>query len=390
MAEEKKPEGKPASPSTSEKDPFIELVTLVVIVIVLASLVGGLTSFFSRSDVSGGGAWYDRFTPIGILRSHTKPLSSLSNPIGARVVSLNNTDVYNTPGGKKIGSHKRGDKGKVLQGPVEIDGEKYYYVDFDTDPDGWVKEGDVGATSVPVSSVYDPIGSRVENVNDANVYDEKGNKIGSHKADDKGRITKGPIYINGEKYWYVDYDKGVDGWVSESDLGVLVASEPSPFERFILWFTGLFGWIKFTMYLFAIICIFAIIYLFRKINAIAVEQRKLFYPEIKAEEAKVNSKWQRILDYVDSANENDWRLAIIEADIMLDELLDKIGLPGNTIGDKLKLVEKSDFTTLDNAWEAHKFRNSIAHEGASFIINQREAKRVIDLFGTVFEEFEII
>lgn len=390
MAEEKKPEGKPAGVSTAEKDPFIELVTILFIVIVLASLTAGLSSLFGNVNGGANGVpWYEKFTPTGIMKANTRSLSSLSNPIGARVVSLKNTDVYDSPGGKKIGSHKAGDKGKVLQGPVEINGEKYYYVDYDTDPDGWVKEGDVGATSVPVSSVFDPVGSRVENTNDANVYDENGNKIGSHKAGDKGKITKGPIYINGEKYWYVDYDSGADGWVKESDLGVLV-DEPNIFERFILWFFGLFGWIRLILYLLSLIFIAFIIYLFIRINKIAAEQRKLFYPETKVEESPINPKWQRVLDYVESTNENDWRLAIIEADIILGELLDTMNIYGETIGDKLKIVEASDFRTLDSAWEAHKFRNSIAHEGASFLINQREAKRVIGLFQTVFEEFEII
>ena len=67
-----------------------------------------------------------------------------------------------------------------------------------------------------------------------------------------------------------------------------------------------------------------------------------------------------------------------------------MSLPGNTIGEKLKAVEKSDFISLDNAWEAHKVRNSIAHEGMNHILNQREVNRVIDMYKTVFEEFRII
>jgi hypothetical protein len=75
---------------------------------------------------------------------------------------------------------------------------------------------------------------------------------------------------------------------------------------------------------------------------------------------------------------------------MLGELLDKLSLPGDTIGDKLKVVEKSDFRTLDDAWEAHKVRNRISHDGDGFVLNQREAKIVIGLYKNVFEEFQII
>jgi len=134
-----------------------------------------------------------------------------------------------------------------------------------------------------------------------------------------------------------------------------------------------------------------IMYLLNKIKNLRAIEKKLLYPEIATEEkAYVNPQWERILGHIESLNENDWRLAIIEADIMLSDILDKLALPGDTMGDKLKAVEKSDFTTVENAWEAHKIRNQIAHEGASFMLNQHEAKRVIGLYESVFREFQVI
>lgn len=104
----------------------------------------------------------------------------------------------------------------------------------------------------------------------------------------------------------------------------------------------------------------------------------------------VNPKWNKVQEHINSKNPADWRLAILEADIILDEMLDKMGYHGATIGEKLKMVEQSDFTTINSAWEAHKIRNSIAHEGSDFLISQREAERVIALFKQVFEEFKYI
>lgn len=102
------------------------------------------------------------------------------------------------------------------------------------------------------------------------------------------------------------------------------------------------------------------------------------------------AKWKQIVAHSESQVPSDWRLCIIEADIILEDLLGTLNLPGDTIGDKLKAVEKSDFLTLDSAWEAHKVRNQIAHEGSNFLLNQREARRVISLYEAVFKEFHII
>lgn len=103
-----------------------------------------------------------------------------------------------------------------------------------------------------------------------------------------------------------------------------------------------------------------------------------------------NPKWKLVEEHINSEDPNKWKLAILEADIMLAEMLDKLSLPGESIGEKLKAVESSDFGTIEQAWEAHKIRNAIAHQGSDFLLNQRETKRVIGLYADVFKEFEII
>jgi hypothetical protein len=113
-------------------------------------------------------------------------------------------------------------------------------------------------------------------------------------------------------------------------------------------------------------------------------------PKEEPQKRAVNPRWQSVLTRLGSLSEGDWRLAVIEADIILDEMLSRMGYHGEGIGEKLKNVEKSDFATLDLAWEAHKIRNRIAHDGPAFHLTHNEAKRVIGLFQKVFEEFYFI
>ena len=103
-----------------------------------------------------------------------------------------------------------------------------------------------------------------------------------------------------------------------------------------------------------------------------------------------NPKWKIVEEHINSDDANKWKLAILESDIILSELLDSLQLPGDGVGEKLKNVEASDFDHIEEAWEAHKIRNAIAHQGSDFLLTQREAKRVIRLYKSVFEEFRII
>lgn len=104
----------------------------------------------------------------------------------------------------------------------------------------------------------------------------------------------------------------------------------------------------------------------------------------------VNEKWEKVLVHINSNNSSDWKLAILECDIILSDILEKMGYMQESIGEKLKSIEPSDFTNIEAAWEAHKIRNAIAHEGSDFMMNEREAKRVIGLYEAVFREFEYI
>jgi hypothetical protein len=99
-----------------------------------------------------------------------------------------------------------------------------------------------------------------------------------------------------------------------------------------------------------------------------------------------HGKLALIEGHASSDNPNDWRLAIIEADIMLEDLLEEHHIPGNTIGERLKHMSHSTLHSLDEAWSAHKVRNEIAHKGGDFILTKRIANETIAKYKKVFEE----
>lgn len=103
-----------------------------------------------------------------------------------------------------------------------------------------------------------------------------------------------------------------------------------------------------------------------------------------------NPRWNTVLKRMESGNEADWRLAIIEADIILSEMLSKMGYKGESIADKLKQVEESDFKTIQSAWSGHKIRNNIAHGGSEYHLSKGEAEKAISFYKEVFEEFYFI
>ncbi|MFA7285916.1 MAG: hypothetical protein WC011_03680 [Candidatus Paceibacterota bacterium] len=127
------------------------------------------------------------------------------------------------------------------------------------------------------------------------------------------------------------------------------------------------------------------------------EQIRLYAEKQKAREQKIqnagapkNPRWLAVTEYINSENQNDWRLAIIEADSMLESLVDNLGFKGDTFGEKLKSIDPNKFKSLSALWDAHNVRNRIAHEGTEFGISHYEAKRVISIYEQIFRDYAFI
>ena len=144
--------------------------------------------------------------------------------------------------------------------------------------------------------------------------------------------------------------------------------------------------------LIAILLIALIVYLKIRIKELK-ETPHIFLSKVELEgqlQKTKNDRWEKVLEYINSHNASEWKLAILEADNMLDDLTKKMGYQGMNLGERLKSVDINTFSSLDYAWEAHRVRNKIAHEGSDYILNHYEAKRVVALFERVFKDFNYI
>ena len=146
----------------------------------------------------------------------------------------------------------------------------------------------------------------------------------------------------------------------------------------------------------ALFLVIAIIYCIEQLKVIRKKEELIYdtktepaYQETTAGDSVLSSRWERVKQHLDSNNQNDWKQAILEADIILDEILTSMGYRGESVGEKLKRVASGDMKSLQSAWEAHKVRNNIAHE-PGFVLGHHEAKAAIANYRSVFEEFYYI
>jgi hypothetical protein len=109
--------------------------------------------------------------------------------------------------------------------------------------------------------------------------------------------------------------------------------------------------------------------------------------EEEEEEKQTHPGMEKIEEHMEIGSESSYRMAIIEADNILYEILRKAGYSGESLGEMLTNASPANFRSLENAWEAHRVRNYVAHEGSNFQLSEREARRIVSLYKSVFREF---
>ena len=77
--------------------------------------------------------------------------------------------------------------------------------------------------------------------------------------------------------------------------------------------------------------------------------------------AAYQTRFLEIENKLKQDNPASYQLTIINGDKLLDKALIEMGVPGKTMGDRLKRAG-GRFTNLNAVWRAHKLRNAIAHE----------------------------
>ena len=158
------------------------------------------------------------------------------------------------------------------------------------------------------------------------------------------------------------------------------------------WLAYLWFWIVIVGYALSILGLCVIVYTTMRLFNLRKHEERFYSTLLVSPESQggVSSRWQHIESLAGGTSMSEWREAIIEADIMLDDMLTRDGYVGAGVGEKLKAADPENFHTLQDAWEAHKVRNQIAHEGSAFNLSEPLARRTIARYANVFREFKVI
>ncbi len=130
--------------------------------------------------------------------------------------------------------------------------------------------------------------------------------------------------------------------------------------------------------------------LFLAIRAIAKLIRRLSAGErLEGMDRKaIQARWAEVERMAEAGGEMNVKIAVMEADKLLDHALKAMAMPGKTLGDRLKFAAYR-YPKIRNVWNAHRLRNSLAHE-ASFYLDPGLARRAIRDFKEALQTLTLL
>lgn len=104
---------------------------------------------------------------------------------------------------------------------------------------------------------------------------------------------------------------------------------------------------------------------------------------------KVQRRFEEILARLDSENPSQFKVAVLEADQLADELLSGSGYTGQNMGERLKGIHPGQIESYEDLLAAHAIRNRIVHE-QDFTLSQMEARDLLESYRKFFAEMEML
>ncbi|MFH1423884.1 MAG: hypothetical protein ABIG29_02980 [Candidatus Nealsonbacteria bacterium] len=151
-------------------------------------------------------------------------------------------------------------------------------------------------------------------------------------------------------------------------------------------------WVQFTFLSIGLILLIAIIILIFKTHYyqwLFVQDFWEFLTTRPFGAKRITKIWNKIINRLSTGAESESKMAVIEADDLLDASLKRMGFIGQTLEEKLGKLTSATVGNLDDVYAAHKVRNNIVHN-PDYRLSQDEAKATLGAYQRAFNSLQIL
>lgn len=115
----------------------------------------------------------------------------------------------------------------------------------------------------------------------------------------------------------------------------------------------------------------------------------IFNPQPKIDYQLIKKRWADIREKLSENSESSHKMAVIEADKLLDSILKNKGAKGENFGERLRDFREKFRKGYSDIWQAHIIRNKIVHE-SEYSLSKSEAENAIRKFKKGLEILRVL
>lgn len=104
---------------------------------------------------------------------------------------------------------------------------------------------------------------------------------------------------------------------------------------------------------------------------------------------KMRKKWEKIKNRLSLEQESQYKLAIIEADQIVDKIVSSMGLKGKDMIERLESSQMGKIEYSEELKKAHQFRNKIIHD-ESAKVSKETAKEIVGIYEEFLNQLELL
>lgn len=160
-------------------------------------------------------------------------------------------------------------------------------------------------------------------------------------------------------------------------------------EGLIQFASGALSFFKVIFITFLILFIGGIVYVVYQLGKFRPNYKFVSGPEDVPQQKIAKRRWEDIMQRFNLGTESDWRLSVIEADSLVDDVFKRIGFEGETLGERITAISTEEIQSIGELKEAHQVRNRLVHT-AGYKISRQEAERALRRYEKILEELEVI
>lgn len=104
---------------------------------------------------------------------------------------------------------------------------------------------------------------------------------------------------------------------------------------------------------------------------------------------KISKKWHEVLSRMNMPEETSRKMAIVEADILVDGVLKTLGFSGETLNEKIEKITTIQLKSIADLKMAHAVRKDILYN-PDYEVSPEIAKETIDRYEKVLKEIDVL